>query len=121
MVGDMRTDLCLLRSAGTCTLPLGSFIFYFESNFVLASGHQGLGLWLNACRYEDLSGATKRVPVPAPPLGSLIFLNLALCLPQGMHTFDFGSMVADMRTELYLPRSAGTGTFPLRSLIFFKV
>ena len=58
-----------------------------------------------------------------PPSGVFYFLilSLTLCLPQGRHTFDFGSMVADMRTDLFLPRSVGKCTLPLGSLIFFKV
>lgn len=53
MVADTRTGMCLPSSADTGTLPLGSLISDFESNFVSAARRAQVGFWLNGCRYED--------------------------------------------------------------------
>ena len=97
---------------------LKCLIFYFESNLVHVGRQKGLSLWLSDCRYEGWYGAPRKCRHRHPPSG-VFFLSLTLCLQQGNQTLDFGLMVADMRTDLCLPRSAGTGTLPLGSLIFY--
>ena len=53
MLADMKTDLGHRGGAGYGTLPLGSLIFNFLSNFVPAARQPSLEVWLHTCKNED--------------------------------------------------------------------